>query len=126
MSKPTKEIIELAKKLHELGYRQEEHLDTWVILSIGKNEWLNLASNIIARVPIAKPIPIPSLDDGLEWFIKEKWVINIDYLHKELEIKKYKTQDGEILLRVYDCYTFVFPIYEAVLKAMVQVLEAKK
>ena len=85
MSEPTERIIELAKELHELGYRKNLNQGDWYLyttkeaFSEGSEESLFLSSATGTttikdlededKVGIFETltIPIPSLSDGLEW-----------------------------------------------------------
>lgn len=73
--KPTKEAIELAKRLYELGYRQEIEVGEWVysphrkvnpllIVSID-GKWLQI--NRMGSLRHYQCIPIPSLETTLDW-----------------------------------------------------------
>ena len=66
--KPTKEVIELSKKLYELGYMHNFNPDEYIWL-------LHVESDIVTqghRVERSyNEIPIPSISDGVD-FLREK------------------------------------------------------
>lgn len=111
--KPTKEIIELSKKLHELGRRQEIKHGDWFV-NPGDVCYLNDHHHTVVS---SIPIVVPSLEDGLLWL-----KITFDHM-----IELYSDAHGFWIcdyLREKG-YTKEETPHEAVLKAMVQVLEEK-
>ncbi len=74
MSKPTKEIIKLAKKLSELRFRQKRKQGDWYIvpedISITRKEEVYLCAD---KIPTQRDdlIPIPSISDGVD-FLRER------------------------------------------------------
>ncbi len=134
MSKPTKEIIELSKKLYELGYKKKLEKGDWfhtqystehgVILNDGK---IMLMEDRDDRPDIS----IPSLEDGLEW-LKEQCIKNEGdggcFVHvgwssfdEEWYTQvQYDMNEPDSILD-YLCNT----PHEAVLMAMVKVLESQ-
>ena len=84
--KPTERIIELSKRLHELGYRKEiEVYDRAIIPGCNSSVVVTLIdigsvtaeTDIGFDVVLSMLIPIPSLEDGLEWLSKNltEWVM---------------------------------------------------
>ena len=118
--KPTKEIIKLAKKLKELGYRQVIKNGDWMIGSLGFLCLWNGDCPPINPVDHYEPMPIPSLEDGLLW-LKEKQdpkPIGIN----NLGLGKWTcTHDWDTL----DSHAEADSPHEAVLKAMIKVMESK-
>ncbi|HEC64510.1 MAG TPA: hypothetical protein ENI23_04380 [bacterium] len=109
--KPTKEIIELSKKISELRFRQKRKQGDWYIvpedISITRKEEVYLCAD---KIPTQRDdlIPIPSLDDGLEWL-------------KENDLY-YVFVDTVVLSTCSTCIEADTP-HEAVLKAMIKVME---
>lgn len=113
--KPTKEIIGLAKKLYELGYRQEIEYGDWFV-NPGDACYLNDHHHTVVS---SIPIVVPSLEDGLKWLKEHCTTFDI-------------TGDsyGATWVSLWNktkCIVDVNanPPHEAVLKAMVKVLEDK-
>ena len=67
--KPTKEIIELSKKLHELGYEQKIERGDWFLIKGRRGLILrsDTSPNLEGDMYL---IPIPSLEDGLTFLRK--------------------------------------------------------
>ena len=106
--KPTKEIIELAKKLHELGYRQVIKNGDWMIGSLGYLCLWSGDAPPINSVSHNECLPIPSLEDGLEW-LKEN--------------DQYYVLLDSVSLKTRSTYVVAKTPHEAVLKSMIKVLE---
>lgn len=132
MSKPTKEIIKLAKKLYELGYRKDMNLgDSIIDKRNGRVEMVFSTYNDDTEVlgteldVIYKKhlIPIPSIDDGLAW-LKERH-----------DIWFCGDEDGWLLRAYVEVENNTFAYWDdkgkadtphiAVLKAMIKVLEGE-
>ena len=126
--KPTERIIELSKKMNELGYEKEINWGDWVITEHGVCIFCN-RFEVLERKGIEVSmengwtkdanefIPIPSLADGLEWLRKtvDSLTIAQDIMVVEIEVNT----DNKI--RVLGSTP-----HEAVLKAMIKVLESKE
>ena len=129
--KPTKEIIELSKKLHELGYRQDVYKSDSVVYL--DNDWFiskeieimtgydfeisQVKGSRTESVQLDWVIPIPSLEDGLEW-LKEQ-------VDETITVSFNKYGSSLIFGNMYD-FTQANTPRETVLKAMAEVLEKKK
>ena len=132
--KPTKEIIELARKLHELGYRQEierwdkvfvpckndfhtviEIVDVSVESGI-KSPWFKLSDGTDRRR--VNIIPIPSLSQALDWLREHRGkYCTPDLMSDEKDgwVCHYGDSQGD--------FTIADTPHEAVLRAMIKVLE---
>ncbi len=127
--KPTKEIIELSKKLHELGYRQDVWDGDWYVvkdrdyISGWSNPkcWHRTERIDEALMDDSSHIPIPSLEDALEWLSRRLKEAHFDMprLHPD--------NDGDKWLCWIDGYEhFIADTpHEAVLMAMIKVMEAE-
>lgn len=126
MSKPTKEIIELSKKIYGLGYRQKIERGCWYI---GRNEYAILWNKdnpitVDDQAYCLGRIPIPSLEDGLLWLKKSGWRIFIyRYELKELIIGISNDETDKYFEWKY--YKDEIEEYEAVLMVVIKVLEMK-
>lgn len=115
MSRPTKEIIELSKKLHEFGHRQLLNEDGWYVDS-GDIPMLNYGNSLPKDFYRTNEIRVPSLRQGLAW-LKERFKYRIEvwgHVRNEFWICRWGNTD--------DWIKGDTP-HEAVLKAMVKVLE---
>lgn len=118
--KPTKVIIELSRRLSELGHKQDVKWGDWFVLqgsltlcayaTKGFHEWAEAKEDV-------EHFPIPSLEDGLMW-------LKITFDHK---IELYSDAHGFwICDYLYEeGWTKKETPHEAVLKAICQVLESK-
>ena len=87
--KPTKEIIELSKKLNVLGHKQEIQLGDYVYAPVWNDFTVVVGTDgkfgkedvfkLLKGASLVRPslIPIPSLEDGLEW-LKERFKFRIE------------------------------------------------
>ena len=136
MSKPTERIIELSRELDKLGYEKELDYGDWAVSEdkVGfvvkfytshlafKSIEIQVDENSAHEGTPEDFIPIPSLEDGLEWLSKQEatnrpgvtkcfgsgWICEYD------KLKRY-TSGGQAIADTP---------HEAVLMAMVKVLEA--
>lgn len=142
MSKPTKEVVELSKKLHELGYElilqkgdlvyHEKYKSIYVVLgeqythsgSGSSNSYQAVALNHFCGYSrVEDIIPIPSLSDGLLWLDEQR------ERHHRIEIGWGRDRENRYWC---ECETLIEKDkrygetrHEAVLKAMAEVLESK-
>lgn len=113
---PTKEIIELSRKIHDLGHIGSVKWGDWFFLqdgivlcayaTKGFHEWAEAAEDV-------EHFPIISLEDGLEWLNENDQFYILSGL-----------KDGAVI-RTYSSSVTADTPHEAVLKAMVKVLEEK-
>ena len=130
MSKLTQPIIDLAKRLHELGYRKKDlNCGDWYYDPMKVGRELDITSD---RYPckgffddFPDVIPIPSLDDGLEWLEKRGFTkVVFDKFNFTGDGKYYYTIILSGLLVDKDIPSFnCITRHEAVLMAMIKVLE---
>lgn len=124
MSKPTTKIIELAKKLKQLGYRQE----------IKRSNWAVIKGELFVN-PLTQPypkrqgdIPIPSLEDGLLWLKKRKGHLSLHCSTSEKWViessAERESKDNNIW--IVGLCVFADTPHEAVLKAMIEIKERIK
>lgn len=118
--KPTKEIIELAEKLKQLGYKQEIEIGGWC---------LNIEYEIVCNWDIIAEdkgfdkdeyLPIPSIEDGLKW-IEENYSKTRGRVFSLVYIDTSAGNEWRVNLIGGGFNT----PHEAVLKAMIKVLESK-
>ena len=137
--KPTKEIIKLSEKLHKLGHRQEKiDLGDWYYNPDHPYRKLYIYDSYLTSVKQRKEflmhlpfiIPIPSLENGLLWLRKrfpgEGGVCIKDYeegAHSVFHYYRWACSYRKAFGKEY-CVPAITP-HEAVLKAMVKVLESK-
>ena len=126
--KPTERIIELAKELNDLGYRQDVQQGSWVYVSIWENfmlvvqVWKNQDETNIRLTNQQvfhndkEYIPIPSLEDGLLW-LKSRVNVGQPQLTRDIAHWVCEYWNG--------AYCTADTPHEAVLMAMVKVLEEK-
>ena len=129
--KPTERIIELAKRLHDLGYRKEINKGDWYLMTYTKR----LIENVMCiysgtgKFPDADKYttytPIPSLEDGLGWLEKEHCqkqgnILSLVYIDTFNENDE-PLNAWRVNLISENCNT----PHEAVLLAMIKVLEEK-
>ena len=127
MSKPTKEIIECARKLHDLGVRKDPEIGDWItsglndtdiLLIDGKfRRWVTRWSTTIITIPplewclewLAKNVPYPAIyaDVPIVWY-RCTW------------LAQYRNKQGLIDVFAESCST----PHLAVLKAMLAVKES--
>ena len=144
--KPTKEIINLSKKLHELGYRQEVNYLQWFLdinrapLNMG-DFWSEDIFCWKEEVPLCiqlqedlnekferKTVPIPSLEDGLEWLSERKGFLGLYNGSTKTgwmleSSSERESEDNNVWIPGLS--TIANTPHEAVLKAMIQVMEAE-
>jgi len=127
--KPTERIIELSKKMNELGYEKEINWGGWYAKHGARGhskdfKWYTYLCDSFSNdvdsfgdKDTDGAIPIPSLADGLEWLRKtvDSLTIAQDIMVVEIEVNT----DNKI--RVLGSTP-----HEAVLKAMIKVLESKE
>ncbi len=122
--KPTKEIIELAKKLNDLGYKKEIKYGDWYTFDNGKVQihiYNELPSELFGEERSKDFIPIPSISDGLAWLTKNTTRFDIEFesgFCPTITIIPLP-QTNESLEKIDD----IKNPHEVVLKAMVKVLE---
>jgi len=135
MSKPTKEIIELSRELKGLGYRQEIEMGDWYLyttkepFSDGIDEcvYLSTYKGILDEednenaVFETETIPIPSLDQGMEWLSSEFDDTEL-WQNKRNGYWYFRWDRGNTHNKRF---TKAKTRHEAVLQAITKVLEAK-
>ena len=137
MSKPIGNVIKLSKRLNKLGYRQDIKQGDWHYGRAGKEVLLWSREDVyfdsggqgsqehIRSLPgVRGSIPIPSLEDGLEWLDEQVG------FHHTVEISWDGTEKAQYWC---ECHFLIEKDkrcgktrHEAVLLAMIKVLEAKQ
>ena len=131
--KPTEEIIELSRKIHELGHIEPVKWGDWFFLqggivlcayaTKGFHEWAEAKEDV-------EHFKIISLDDALEWLTTENFPYNTIDLDKNSSkwrviLPMNNTLDGKVPEFIDTVWIEADTPHEAVLMAMVKVMREK-
>ena len=125
MSKPSKEVIELAEKLHMLDVRKEPEVGDWYFWEREYLFWGYEDSEIREHIP-EDAVVIPPLEWCLEWIFDQGRSVCL--YDEASEDESYSNQGYDWVLNTTDINNGVLELGDtphlAVLKAMVAVKEA--
>ena len=124
--KPTERIIELSRKLKNLGYKQDVYVGNWYWDKLTNDCHLftydKTHGEFYGKENTKDDIPIPSLEDGLEWLRRQEYYSRLNRTEHGCSIlyaRFFIGIEGAVNLRADTPH-------EAVLMAMVKVLEGKQ
>jgi len=127
--KQIEKVIKLVRELHRLGYKQETKKGDWLI---AKYDWQVILWETMSHAEYDTKdfIPIPSLEDGLKWLRENSSDVSIIANPLGLEdknteihvIAKWGCLHGESIITDW---VYADTPHEAVLMAMVKILEVK-